>query len=48
MGKAADIEERPRRSRLLVISVPMSVSSVLNAVELMELPLTAAVFAGWT
>lgn len=40
------MEERPPRSSELVISVPISVSSVLKAVELMLAPETAAVFAG--
>jgi hypothetical protein len=47
MGRAAVIAERPPRSTEFVISVPISVSSVLKATELMLAPDTAAVLAGW-
>ena len=46
MGRAACMAERPSRSTELVISVPMSLSRLLNAVLEIELPDTAAVFAG--
>jgi hypothetical protein len=47
MGRAAVIAERPPRSSELVISVPISVTNVLNATVFMDVPDTAAVFAGW-
>jgi hypothetical protein len=46
IGRAAVIAERPPRSTELVISVPISVISVLNAGEDMVVADTAAVLAG--